>query len=294
MTNAFLGAPAVNQINYGALFLQFLDKKILLESGFGADYTDGVWGSAGPAGYVSAVDHPVVRLQIKPISGLNFGFAFGEIDTVHTTPSPLPNGLKANLSKLSFGVRYDYPADTLPITAGAGFSLVDIDADAEEAYLGAGYVILKDMLTASVDAKLTSLGDFSNIGTILLNENAVFTYTKGLFTGGLTITNNNTFYAGGGPSIVNLVFDPYVQYDVVEKVFRAKLAANITKGLGESNKEDYSFTVTPSLFYSVKGAVTSYLPDFTGFQVAYKFGLAQAAGAKTTTNSLSLGFRAAF
>jgi hypothetical protein len=278
-------APLASTMKYGALFLQFMDKKLLFDGGFG-DYTDAVWGTPGPYEFNSNLDHPLVRLQFKLVPKLNFGFAFGQLDAPNTDKgSPFAGDEAFDTSKLSLGVKYD----AAPLVVAAGFNAVETDE--EEIYFGGSYKI-SDALTAKLDGKMLNVGDFGDSGVVNLGEN--ISYSQGALSAGLTIKEEK-LVDNTDSKTMQLILNPSVKYAVIEKVFLIKLSATYTKGLGDGNDKLSKFDITPALYFSLKGDVTDGLGDFTGFAVTYAVGVGKdAADADYKNNQLKLGFRASF
>ncbi|MDR2136279.1 MAG: hypothetical protein LBO76_06660, partial [Treponema sp.] len=90
----------------------------------------------------------------------------------------------------------------------------------------------------------------------------------------------------------------------IEKVARAKVALDLTKGLGDANKDHTAWALALSLGWSLKEKPGVAPGDIgTGFVVKYKAGIAEdpydagtrlVTPGKTTTNQLYFGFIATF
>jgi hypothetical protein len=295
--------------NKFGLFLNLWDKKILLETGFG-DYTDNnVWVTPGPLekAYESKDDDdPAFRLQVKPFTGLSVGFAwlpatlFGDETYTNTSPTYYPN------AGLALGVLGDVkPADTLrAVTYGAKYSVdpltiavgVNFQEDKEKGYAGASFKL--GSLTLMADTEITFASDNGNFD---LGEKVV--YAASPLEIGLSVKELNLGHkvSGNEAKDVDLFAGPYIQYDLIEKVVRGKLAFEITKGLGENNKKDVTWKLIPTIGWSLKGDVALDPDDLaTGFIAKYIYGVEdeQSAtdytGKKTTVNKLYFGFKTSF
>jgi hypothetical protein len=286
-----------NTLTMGALFLQFLNQKLLLTSGFG-DYGDEPWGTPGPFEYGTPAD-PVVRFEIKPIKGLNFGFAYGKNLAPATYSNEANNvnpfGDDLDGSNLSFGVKYDVK----PVVVAAGFNTND-NGKESDAYFGVSFAA-SDALTIKLDGYAEELGTFSDTGAFYLGENV--SYAAGPLSAGLTFKENHLIHNKDAKDAkdMELVISPSVKYAVIEKKFLVKLAVEFTKGLGDANEDLSKVDIKPSLYFSLNDKVTDDADDLnTGFAVFYKFGVGKEYPEDSTTavdykaNALSFAFRAAF
>jgi hypothetical protein len=294
--------------NKAALFINFWDKKILLETGYG-DYTGTVWTSPGPyeVQYESADDEdPALRVQFKVVPGLNFGFAYlpaightgvnaGFADsTPDNSGYPVITGFGTwkpgdAIRATTFGAKYA----SGPLTVATGLNL---KKDAEKVYGGFAYKLLDDTITLSLDGDGQNLGVFGDAGIFNLGER--IKYASGPLEAQLTFKENNLAHnsAGGvAAKDLQLVVSPYVQYDIIEKVARAKLAFDLTKGLGDANKDDTEWKLTALFGWSLNES-PAVDPDSIGrgFVIGYQYGVKDVGGTETTTNKLYFGFKATF
>jgi hypothetical protein len=303
--------------NKAAFFINFWDKQILLEGGYG-DYTDSVWTTPGPyeLQYESADDEDsALRVQFKPsfLSGLNVGFAY--LPAIGHTGSNAgladsstgTDGFGAwkpvdAIRATSFGAKYA-PASGL-FTVAAGFNLKE---DAEKGYAGLLVKLLDKQLAVYVD---TQAYDDSGFGTFDLGEKFVFVDNPddtGLKIE-LTLKENRLIRSSDGTAAKDPEFylNPWVWYEFIDKTAKGQLSFELTKGLGDTNKDHTAWALTTTIGLSVKESV-DIDPDNigTGFVVKYKYGVAEDAYAitngvgvvtpgKTTTNQLYFGFKASF
>jgi hypothetical protein len=183
----FLEYAAESDDNKAAFFINFLDKQVLLEAGYG-DYSGDkkAWQTPGPLEkqYERADDEDsALRLQFKPafLEGLNVGFAYlpgilksavngGFADSKYLSVDDSDNrpyktsslsgfwALKPAdaIRATTFGVKYA-PAD-LPVVVAAGLNLAE---DAEKGYGGFSYKLLDKKLTLALDGELRN-GRFPN------------------------------------------------------------------------------------------------------------------------------------
>jgi hypothetical protein len=306
--NGFLPTIGVNPptVNYAGLFLQSSDKKILFETGGGADvYVDyTVWASPGPI--ANAEDNnPFIRTQFKLIDGLNFGFSWAEYNAfvpttfdpvAATVTNPFPGVTFASqdvkpekfFKNVQLGAKYS--ANGLTVAAGARFP-----EKAEFAYAGVSYVLLDSTVTISADGNGSNLGDFDDSGIANLAEKVA--YASGPLSLSLALKENNLVSNVGGEAANNLqlVVLPYVHYDVLENA-RVKADINITKGLGSANDKEVAWWIRPAFYYNLNGGPVSDVDGLAaGIGIAYKYGVAtDQAENETTTNALSIGFRVSF
>jgi hypothetical protein len=298
--------------NKGGLFINFYEKKILFETGFG-DYTGGAaWGTPGPYEYnleTADDEDSLLRLQFKEfVPGLNFGFAYlpGTYHdpfvnggwTIDTFPTTEP---AETIRATTLGVKYA-PTDN-PLVLALGLNL---KKDDETAYIGGSYKLLDKKLTLSLDGKGERIREFGDYGLVNAGIKGVYVDnpddTKLEF--GLPIKGNNLVHNVAGESAKDLqvVVEPYVWYEFIDKVARAKLAFSFTKGLGDADERTV-WTITPSLGWSLK-ETPSFDPDDigTGFVVKYIYGQSKdlpdiAIGQPAPDidiNELYFGFKASF
>jgi hypothetical protein len=309
--------------NKAAFFINFWDRQILLEGGYG-DYTGTVWGTPGPyeLQYESADDKDsVLRLQFKPafLPGLNLGFAY--------LPAPGHNAVNAGLADskpkslgdsssgtitgfgawkpvdairaTTFGAKYA-PADG-PLTVAAGFNVKE---DAEKGYAGFSFKLLDKRLTFYLDTQAQHSGGF---GVFDLGEKLVFVDNPDAakLELGLTLKENRLVRSSGGTSAKDFEFvvSPWVWYEFIDKTARAKLALDLTKGLGEVNEDHTAWSLAATLGWSIKESPALDPDDIgTGFVAKYKVGTAWdpytvdkgVASGETITNQLYFGFKASF
>jgi hypothetical protein len=305
--------------NKAALFVNFWDKKILLETGFG-DYVDDVWKTPGPyeLAYESKEDEDsAFRLQFKPFTGLNVGFAwlpaalFGDeifkenwakesgkdADKDYVlNPTYAPNaGLSLlvltdakpadTLRAITYGAKYSVD----PLTVALGFNFQE---DKERAYLGGSYKL--GDLTFKADTEVIFP---EATRAFKLGESVVYSLSP--LEIGLTLKEENLVHNVNSAAAKDFQFviSPYVQYDLIDKVARGKLAFEITKGLGDANEDAIKWTLTPSFGWSLKETVALDPDDIgTGFVAKYIYGQEDKGDGtpKTTTNKLYFGFKASF
>jgi hypothetical protein len=271
-----------NDYNLAGFFINFLGGKVLLEGGYGNYSGAAVWTSPGPyerqyeRTYDSGTDDEedsAVRLQIKPIAGLNFGFAYLPAgggfaassspysywywkDTlnnpVHPKFSPGPytapvSGFWAQapgdaIRASTFGAKYA-PAD-LPVVVAAGMNLAK---DAEKGYGGLSYALLDKKLTFSVDGEFLhgrfAGGRLSN-DVLHLGQKIKFVddptkdaagVSNTTLEAGLILKEARLAHSVDGTSVkdLELYVEPYAWYEFIPGTARAKVALGLTKGLGE-------------------------------------------------------------
>jgi hypothetical protein len=298
--------------NKAAFFINFWDKQVLLEAGYG-DYTGVAWTSPGPyeVQYESADDEDsALRVQFKFIPDLNFGFAY--------LPAIGHTGINAGLADTTAGFGGWKPVDAIRATSfGAKYAPTDgplvlaaglnLKKDAEKGYAGFSYKFLNKQLTLFVD---TQAQHSSGYGMFDLGEKITFVDNPDDtdLEIGLSLKQNRLIRSSGGTSAKDFEFvaSPWVWYEFIDKTARAKLALDLTKGLGEVNENHTDWLLTTTLGWSIKES-PSFDPDDigTGFVVKYKFGVKEdpyvitnGVGAttlgETTTNQLYFGFKVSF
>jgi hypothetical protein len=284
--------------NKVALFVNLWDKRILLETGFG-DYADAAWQTPGPleVQYETKDDEDsAFRLQFKPFTGLNAGFAW--LPAVFVDTAVYPNaGLSANLTNLNpvdtlraitYGAKYSVD----PLTAALGFNF---EEDKERGYLGASYKLGDLTFKADTELIFPDAARNWNLGEAVV-------YAASPLEIGLTLKENSLIHGDAAAEAMNLFVGPYIQYDLIEKVARAKLGLDFTKGLGEDVKDEYSWALTATFGWSLNESVALDPDDIgTGFVVKYIYGYKDTpiisddlTAADTTTNKLYFGFKASF
>jgi hypothetical protein len=296
------GSIVRNGDNKAGLFLNFWEKKILVETGFG-NYSGAVWTSPGPL--EKSYDHvddrdSLVRVQFKElVPGLNFGFAFlppivrsagslaGWADPTYTDWE-VADAVRAT----TLGVKFA-PSDN-PLVLAAGFNLWE---DHERAYAGVSYKLMEKQLTLSFDGEGQNLGKFGDDGLVNLGERVVFVDNPDAvrLEAGLKILEVNIIHNEGGKAKEDksVAFSPYVWYNIIDKVARIRLDVNYTMGLGDNDLTDWS--IVPSFGWSLKESPHTDANDIgTGFTVKYYYGNKEENNVSSITNKLYFGFKAAF
>jgi hypothetical protein len=277
--------------NKAGLFINLWDKRILLETGFG-DYTGIAWQSPGPLEpqYETADDDDsAFRLQFKPFTGLNAGFAWlpAVLDGFSAPNKGLTESTLASrnpvdtLRAITFAAKYSVD----PLTAALGFNF---EEDKERGYFGASYKLGNLTFKADTEIVFPDAARNWNLGEAVV-------YSASPLEIGLTLKENHLIRGDGVAKDMELNVNPYIQYDLIEKVARGKLSFEITKGLGEDVKDAIEWSLVPSFGWSLKESVALDPDDIgTGFVVKYKFGIKDTGTTETTTNQLYFGFKASF
>jgi hypothetical protein len=317
--NAASGSPYLTYIshkdNKAGFFINFLDKQVLLEAGYG-NFMDDVWKTPGPLEkqYESGGDKSsALRLQFKPafLEGLNVGFAYlpglitnslnGGFADGSDTDSPLYGDPADTIRATTFGVKYAPSA--VPVTVVTTFNL---EKDVEKGAVGFSYKLLDKKLTLSLDTEGRQSGKF---GQFDLGEKIVFVDDPGdkaaTLEAGLTLKENRLINSSGGTSYEDfeLVASPYAWYEFVPKKARAKVGLDLTKGLGDVNKDHIKWELTTTLGWSVADKPSTAVNDIgTGFVVQYKVGsekdkydgFGTTTPGETKTNKLYFGFKVSY
>jgi hypothetical protein len=307
--------------NKVAFFINFWDKKVLFEAGYG-DYADAAWTTPGPyeLQYESADDEDsALRVQFKFVPGLNFGFAYlpaighngvnagfadSTPDNTNSDGYPITSGFGSwkavdAIRATSFGAKY--APEGGPLVVAAGFNLKE---DAEKGYFGVSYKILNN-LTLYVDTQAQHDGAF---GQFDLGEKIVFVDDPDAakLEIGLTLKENRLIRQSGDTSAKDFEFyaSPWIWYEFIDKTARAKLAIDLTKGLGEVNEDHLDWLITTTLGWSLNETVALDPDDIgTGFVIKYKFGTVTdkyevgkgiTGPGTATTNQLYFGFKTSF
>jgi hypothetical protein len=189
----------------------------------------------------------------------------------------------------TFGAKYDVS----PLTIAGG---MNFHKDKEALYAGLMYKLMEETLTLSLEGHATAMGAFDTAGAFDLGEKAVFkdAATDGRFEAGLTL--KQTGLAGQDGKKLTLEFNPYAQYDFIEKVARVRLGIDFSTGVGDSVKDNSNWLLTLGFGWSLNGKPNVDPDDIgTGFILGYKYGVKVAPpAADVTTNQLYFGFKASF
>jgi hypothetical protein len=283
-----------------ALFMQFLDKKIVVDAkysvGAGTDW-DTFYGAlwAAPTDPITASFNGTrgAGFQIKPVEGLNFGFSLPEFSSF--TDRHLGNYFAETVVGLKYAKGFE---------AAAGFTPADTKFNTAKAYAGIKIPLADDKLNIFANAAAFNFGKFSNLGRIDLAAKAEYGNDKLRIVGGTVrirgLVHHNTggsgkFLFGDGDAFdsnaekaTTLNINPYVKYDFVKDKLMGKLDANINLGVAANSKAKSNIEITPSVWYVFKGDMQDNIGDMTT-----GFGIGDNSD-KITKNSLTAGFKVSF
>jgi hypothetical protein len=230
------------------------------------------------------------RYTSTVVTGLSAGLVFpGMAGVPGLVADPATELLVTPFKNTVFAAKYANG----PLTAAGALKLGP--SETEKAYVGVGYTIIPDTLSAKADFEFHNLGGFGDTGFIEAGANVAYTaapLTAGLTlkvqddaegdTGGIALNSNSgilsVFYA-----------KPYVYYNIIADTLQARLPITFAKGINEAAEKVTFIQVIPGLYWNL--AATGVTDDpgrgiLTTWTIKYDL----EAG-KMATNAVNLTFR---
>jgi hypothetical protein len=306
------GVFNLTAINKAYGYLYFLDRQLQVEAAYkGRDDAkwaipvfDFSWDNLdGKGGFrIDYTPKAVAGLSVGARIGGNFSAVDDNGDSVYGTTLPGTVRNKDYLRDTTLGAKY--APESFPLTAVFITNFVE---DKESAAVSVKYGILLDTLSVTAELRALNLGDYGDTGELdILGK---VEYINGpIVTSGLTVKALGLNYgywevAGSKYStwgdlenvkaddvgtqvdddagaLSRVEFTPFVGYQIIDKILQARLEATIGLGLGDKAKDYGTLSVSPGLFYNIKGDKNTNEPE-TGIWVKYNIGTALKTPSKS-------------
>jgi hypothetical protein len=150
-------------------------------------------------------------------------------------------------------------------------------------------------LILSADGAVNNLGVFDTTGALSLGERVVYKDNADAQRLEIGLQFKETALAGSSGDNFKFAVDPYVWYNVIDKVARAQLSFSLNQGIGAAVKEETDWTITALFAWSLAGTPASNPDDVgTGFGLGYTYGLNKTATNEVPVNKLYFGFKVTY
>jgi hypothetical protein len=248
--------------DYARLYGEFLNDMLKLTFGTG---TGGVWGTGGKVD-TTFDDTNGIKLEIKPITGLDVGF---QLRTELAGDQTVEQWLKETI----FGAKYD--VDLFKVVAAFRLdSDYDGTTDKDDIAVLVAFDLKDNLvpgLTVSVQGAILGLGDLESYGFARIGQNVGYQVTPALKVSLGVKETLNLRKTDNDLSTFRIDVEPAVSFKLSDLI---ALALNVTFATGGSG-EDFA---GPDVVYDVgvKPAATFTLNDHASIYTYYKLGLFKA------------------
>jgi hypothetical protein len=235
---------------YACVYANFLNDILTLSAG----RIDGsAWATMGD--YDTGIDGVTgVRFEVKPITGLNFGFALKvvPIDVGYTISQFFQEtviGAKYTSDLFEANVAFELDSDADAVNSDGDVDFFGGDANSDELKVIFGVSVKAvPKLTAIIDGGVTNLGDFSNAGVFEVHEKFAYAITDPLEAGIVLVEK----IYGKSDTDPYLKINPWVSYKLIDP-----LTARLDVVVETDDRGTYEIfdpiklTIKPKLTYAV-------------------------------------------